>query len=140
MLRHMFCCRKYVVIVTGEKSVSGEIVEFRECSWSELKTLLTVIDLEVELEGLEVYPMHSLNVGHDLGFNKLKHLCTKPIRNFFFLWAQRTPQILHLFFLCFSYCHPPNVCWGWCVFNHTALSVSVGPTWCLCLPRAVSNI
>ena len=51
-------------IVTGEKSVSGEIIEFRECSWSdevELKTLLTVIDLEVELEGLEVYPcIHSM--------------------------------------------------------------------------------
>ena len=77
--------------------------------------MLTVIDLEVELEGLEVYPMHLLNDGHDLGFNKLKHLCTKPICNFFF-WRRKGPHKICICFISVSLIATHPVCVGVGVF------------------------
>ena len=88
------------------------------------------MELEVELEGLEVYLKYSIS------WSTYVQAFTHFLN--FFMGA-KGPTILHLFFFLFSYCRPPSM-WGWCVSNRTALSVSVGPTWCLHLPRTVSNI
>ena len=88
------------------------------------------MELEVELEGLEVYPKYSISWSTYV--QAFTHF-------FFFFMGAKGPTILHLFFFLFSCCRPPSM-WGWCVSNRTALSVSVGPTWCLHLPRTVSNI